>query len=59
MSCVCDILNAVLHFVRNVRHFVRTILGFVCEVLKICVTPCLKRDAMLQHMIKDIFSMLI
>ncbi len=35
LRCVCDILNAGLHFARYVRtlHFVCAILGFVCKVL--------------------------
>ncbi len=36
LRCVCDILNAVLYFARELRHFqfVCAILRFVCKVLK-------------------------
>ena len=37
MRRVCDILNAMLNFARDVRlflHFVCAILGFVCKVLE-------------------------
>ncbi len=32
LRCVCDILNAVLHFARNMRHFV-----FCVQFLNLCV----------------------
>ncbi len=47
LRCVCDILNAVLHFARDVRHFLCAVLGFVCKVLK-------KRGKVLKMCVKQL-----